>query len=108
DKWNRKYVLVLAMLALAAGSVIGGISDSLPVYLIATTLVGAFVVLTSGTFQAVMYDTLRDLKNQVHYDKHQGRAYALFLAGLGFSSLAGGYLAEWFDYRTTYFVTAAI
>jgi len=108
DKWNRKYVLVLAMLALAVGSIVGGVSTNLLVYLIATTLVGAFVVLTSGTFQAVMYDSLRDLKDQTHYDKHQGRASALFLAGLGFSSLAGGYIAELFDYRVTYFATAVI
>jgi MFS family permease len=108
DKWTRKYTLLLAMCALAAGSIIGGLSHSLPVYVLATVLVGGFVVLTSGTFQALMYDSLRTFGSQAAYDKHQGRAYALFLAGLGLSSLAGGYLAQWSGYRATYFMTAVV
>jgi MFS family permease len=108
DKWNRKYVLLLAMIALTFGSLVGGVSNGLPEYLLATVLVGGFVVLTSGTFQAVMYDSLRDQDKQSEYDKHQGRAYALFLAGLSLSSFLGGYMADMFDYRATYFATAAV
>ena len=85
----------------------GGISQTWVQYLPMNILIGGFVVLTSGTFQAMMYDSLVDTGHQKDYDRHQGRAYALFLTGLGLSSLAGGYLADWFSMSATYFITAA-
>lgn len=106
DKWRRKYVLVSACVALLVASLIAGSSHSLPVYLIATALVGAYMVLTSGTTQAMMYDSLKETESQKTYDKHQGWAYALYLAGFGFSSIAGGYIAQHSGYRASYWITA--
>lgn len=108
DKWKRKYVLCLAAIALLLSSLIGGASGSLLQYLPMTILLAVFMVLTTGTMQAMMYDSLRDSRRQSEYDKHQGRAYALFLAGLGISALAGGYMSDWFGFRSTYFVTAGV
>lgn len=108
DRWRRSSTLLLAMLALAGSSVIGGFSHSLWQYVPMTILLGGFVVLTQGTFQALMYDSLHDLDRQNEYDTHQGRAYALFLAGLGVSSIAGGYIAQLFGYEWAYFATAAV
>lgn len=107
DKWKRKYTLLLALVCLIIACVMGGLSQTWVQYLPMNILLGGFVVLTSGTFQAMMYDSLKDSGHQHEYDTHQGRAYALFLAGLGFSSLAGGYLAEWLSLRATYFISAA-
>jgi len=102
DKWRRKYTLVLAMLFLGVSSLILGISNSFSVYLIGTALYGGYVVLTSGTFQAMMYDSLAEIGEQSHYDKHQGRSYGLFLIGIGISSLAGGYIAQYIGLREAY------
>jgi len=107
DGWKRKHVLVLACLSLLLASLIAGSSHSLPIYLVATALVGGYMVLTSGTSQAMMYDSLKDSGNEKAYDKHQGRAFALYLAGFGLSSIIGGYIAHGFGYRASYFVTAA-
>lgn len=107
DKWKRKYVLLMAFLAMAVSSIIGALSNSFAEYIVMTLFLGAFVVLTSGTFQAIMYDTLRDLGREKSYDKHQGYSYALFLTGLGLSSVVGGYMASEWDYRATYAATAA-
>src|ERR1700704_365992 len=85
DRWRRKYTLVLASGALLIAGVIGGISHNLAEYVLSTVFVGCFMVLTSGTSQAMMYDSLRDSGQEKTYDKHQGRSYALFLAGFGFS-----------------------
>lgn len=108
DKWKRKYTLLLALGCFIAACLLGGISQSWVQYLPMNILLGGFVVLTSGTFQAMMYDSLRDSGHQGDYDKHQGRSYALFLGGLGLSALAGGYLAAWLGMPATYFVTAAV
>src|SRR5687767_10713451 len=87
DKWKRKYTLLLALACFIAACLMGGMSHTWPQYLPMNILLGGFVVLTSGTFQAMMYDSLRDIDRQQEYDRHQGRSYALFLTGLGLSSL---------------------
>lgn len=108
DRWKRKYTLLLALACFIAACIWGGVSHTWIQYLPMNILLGGFVVLTSGTFQAMMYDSLSDSGHQKDYDKHQGRSYALFLGGLGLSSLAGGYLADWLSMPTTYFMTGAV
>lgn len=105
DRWKRKYTLLLAIACFIVSCIMGGMSHTWLQYLPMNILLGGFVVLTSGTFQAMMYDSLSDSGHQEDYDKHQGRAYALFLAGLGLSSLAGGYIAQWVGLGNTYFIT---
>lgn len=108
DRWKRKYTLLLALLCFVASCIMGALSQNWIVYLPMNILLGGFVVLTSGTFQAMMYDSLRDTGHEKEYDKHQGRAYALFLSGLGVSSMIGGYVAQWYGLRATYFLTAMV
>jgi len=108
DHWKRKYTLQVALAALVAASLIGAVSHSLKEYLPMTIFLGSFVVLTQGTFQAMMYDSLEDTGHQSSYDKHQGLSYAAFLAGLGISSVAGGYIAQAHGFPATYFATAVV
>lgn len=108
DKWKRKYTLLLALACFIIASIMGGMSQTWIQYLPMNILLGGFVVLTSGTFQAMMYDSLKDSGHEKEYDTHQGRSYALFLGGLGLSSVLGGYLADWFSLPATYFMTAGI
>jgi MFS family permease len=108
DHWKRKYTLQVALFALVIASLIGAAGHSLAEYLPMTIFLGGFVVLTQGTFQAMMYDSLEDTGDHTAYDRHQGLSYALFLAGLGISSIAGGYIAEAYGFRTTYVATAIV
>jgi MFS family permease len=108
DHWKRKYTLQVALVALLIASVIGGVSHNLAEYLPVPIFLGGFIVLTQGTFQAMMYDSLEDTGHQASYDKHQGLTYAAFLVGLGLSSVMGGYMAYAYGFRATYFATAAI
>jgi MFS family permease len=102
DRWKRKYTLVIAILCLGISSLILGLSNTFPVYLVGTAVYAIYIVMSSGTFQAIMYDSLAEIGEQEHYDKHQGRAYGLFLVGIGISSLAGGYIAQFIGLRETY------
>ena len=102
DKWKRKYVLMLAIASLGLSCFIFGISHSFAQYLLGNILYGLYIVLTSGTFQAITYDTLAADGREKEYDKYQGRAYGLFLVGVGVSSLAGGYIAQDIGLRQTY------
>lgn len=105
DRWNRKYTLVLAVLSLGLSSFILGTSSTFMQYLIGTVFYGAYVVLSSGTFQAMTYDSLAETGHQKYYDKHQGRSYGMFLVGIGVSSLAGGYISQHIGLKETYLLS---
>ena len=105
DKWNRKYTLILGLISLTICTVICGISQTFLVYIIGTLFYGFYVVFTSGTFQAIMYDSLHELGKQKHYDKYQGISYAIFLAGIGISSIASGYIYDVLGHRWPYYLS---
>ena len=58
DRWSRTRVLVLATIALAASSLVGGLSDSPAMYAVAAVLLGVYFALNSGIADSIVYDTL--------------------------------------------------
>lgn len=108
DRWNRKYTLVLGIVALGVGSLVAGAAHNLLVYTIGTAIYGLYICMTSGTFQAITYDTLQEAGKPELYAKHQGGSYGLFMAGIALSSPLGGFLAHSFGYRSTFYASAAV
>lgn len=107
DRWSRKYCLMIAVAALGISSFMLGNSHSLGVYLLGTVMWALYLVLTTGTYQAITYDCLAEHGQERTYIKHQGRSHALFLAGIGLSSVVGGYVSHHFGYRAAFFLTIA-
>lgn len=105
DRWSRKGVLVAAVIAMALCSLILGSSHSLALYLIGYIFYGMYVVSTSGTYQAIIYDSLYEKGLAEQYSKINGRAYALFLAGAGVANVLSGFLAHSFSYRAVFFLS---
>jgi MFS family permease len=105
DKWSRKGVLFISAIALAICSVILGYSNGLLLYSLGYLFYGVYVVSTSGTYQAIIYDTLHEEGRAEQYSKLMGRAYALFLVGAGVANVLSGFLANTFTYRTVFFIT---
>lgn len=105
DKWSRKGMLVVAAVAMVVASLILGLSTTLWMYVIGHLVYGIYVVSTSGTFQALMYDSLHQDGKADQYSKIMGRAYALFLVGAGVANLASGFLAGQFGYQANYFLS---
>ncbi len=105
DKWNRKYTLMIGIVALGLSSFIMGHSHGLSTYLFATAIWGLYVVFTSGTYQAMTYDSLAELDRENEYVKQQGRSYGMFLVGVSLSSVIGGYIASRYGYRSAYLLT---
>ena len=105
DKWNRKYTLILGLISLTVSTMLCGISNGYFIYMVGTIFYGFYVVFTSGTFQAIMYDSLHELGKQKHYDKYQGISYALFLAGVGISSVSSGYIYSGLGPRWPYYLS---
>src|SRR5688572_26689516 len=96
DRWSRKGMLVISAIALGVCSFILGSSAGLLMYTIGTLFYGLYVVGTSGTYGAIMYDTLHEEGRANLYSKINGRAYGLFLIGAGIGNIAGGFLAHHF------------
>lgn len=105
DKWSRKNVLILSTLMLIASSIIGGLSQGLGHYLVAASVWGGYFILISGTYEALTYDSLHQLKQTKLFSRVLGRQNALFLVGLVFSSAASGLIAEASSLRATYFLS---
>lgn len=105
DKWSRKGMLAVSSISLALSSIVLGSSNNLGVYVIGSFLYGLYIVCTSGTYGAIMYDTLHEEGRSNQYSKINGRAYGLFLAGAGFGNIASGFIANHYTYRYSFFLS---
>ena len=105
DRWSRKGMLFVAVTAMAICSILLGISQSLVPYIIGYLFYGVYVVSTSGTYQAIMYDSLHEGGHTKDYSKIMGRAYALFLAGAGVANVLSGFISHAFSYQTVFFLS---
>lgn len=106
DRWSRKGVLVLSLLAMILCCFILGNANSFTSYLIGYSIFGGlFVVGTSGTSASIVYDTLYEQGRSNLYSKIMGRTYAFYLAGIAVANIASGFLAQLLDFRANYFLT---
>jgi predicted MFS family arabinose efflux permease len=106
DRWSRNWLLVASSVALAMSSLIGGLSNNVPTYVIAAMILGVYFALNSGTVDSIVYDTvLEETGSSGLYESWIGRIRMVEAAALVVSALAGGLLAAWASPRTTYFAT---
>jgi predicted MFS family arabinose efflux permease len=106
DRWSRKGVLVLATIFLMLTSLIGGLSHSVPMYIVAALCWAVFFGMYSGTYDSIIYDAaLEETGTSDQVEKHLGRFRLYDSIALVLGSLAGGALAAAFSPRLTYFLT---
>ncbi len=104
DKIGRKRTLVLACISLALSSLLYVMSSSLLAIIMASSLHALFWVGVSGTFQALIFESLRDLGSTKHYNKILGRVYSFLFGGMGIAILSAGFIAEAFGFGTNFFL----
>jgi MFS family permease len=109
DRWSRSGMLILATVALAASSLVGGLSTGPLTYAAAAVLLGVFFALDSGTVDSIVYDTLvEETGTSDGYERWIGRVHGIEAAALVTSAVAGGLLAAATSARVTYFVTVPL
>jgi MFS family permease len=109
DRWSRRGVLLLASAAAVVSVVIGGLSDSVPFYLVSAVFLGVFFALQSGTLESVVYDTvLEETGDSDAFERTIGRVRLVESLALVGSALAGGLIAQFAPLRATYFLTAPL
>ncbi len=109
DRWSRKGVLAIAMIALAATSLLYGLSNSVMEYALASVLFGINWAAHSGIEDAIIYDTLLETHGKNgNFERYYGRMRAFVSVALVTGSLAGGVIANSFGFRSTYYWTVPI
>jgi MFS family permease len=106
DRWSRRGVLIVASAALMLTSLVGGLSNSVPLYIVSALFLAVYFAMYSGTMEAVVYDTLlEETGDSDGFERRIGRVRFVESATLVASSLAGGVLAGLTTPRLTYFLT---
>ena len=106
DRWSRKGILIASSVAAAASALIGGLSQSVGLYIVAAMVLGVYFALSSGTVDSVVYDTvLEETGSSELYERSIGRVRVVESIALAGSALLGGVLAELTSPRLTYFLT---
>jgi len=73
DRWSRKGVLILASIAMAVSSILGGLSYSAPVYLVAAAMNGLFLAFCSGTSDSIAYESFAQERSDGNSEPFLGR-----------------------------------
>jgi MFS family permease len=106
DRWSRRGVLIVASVALAVCSLVGGLSTNVPTYIAGVLALGLYFAMYSGTVDAMVYDTLlEETGESAGFERRIGRVRFVESVALAASSLAGGAIAGLLDARVTYFLT---
>lgn len=109
DRWSRKGVLILASIALAASSLLGGLSGEPALYIISALFWGIFFALYSGTYDSIVYDTVvEETGKSSAFEKYLGRIKMVDSAALVAGSVAGGVVSQLANLPATYFLTVPL
>ena len=109
DRWSRRGVLILASIAAILSVLIGGLSQSVAVYMVSAGFLGVFFALQSGTLESVVYDAvLEETGGSDGFETTIGRVRLVESVALVASALAGGAIAAVAPLRVTYFLTAPL
>lgn len=105
DRKGRRYAIVLATSSLWLCTLVGGLSHNIWQYLISFILWGLFYTTQNGSYQALMYDTLKEEDNEKHYARYAGLSVAAFWFAIFASSVLGAWLGSHFNLRLAFYVT---
>lgn len=109
DRWSRRGVLILASVALALSSAVGGLSETVFVYLISAILWGVFDALYSGTTESIVYDLLLEEKGDAKlFEREFGILRAVGSSAFMISAILGGIIGDVVGIRETYWYSVPI
>ena len=103
DIWGRVRSLKIALLAMALGLLVLGLSQNVWHYAVGSFVFGLFWAFDEGAKEAFVYDSLYDSGEQKKYQRILGRIYAVLLVGAASANFLSGPLSELTSLRSTYF-----
>lgn len=95
DMIGRKNTVVLGATTRILSAILYAIGGSYGILLTGALLEGLSRSFYSGNNDALLHDSLTQLKKKGDFHVHYGKTHAMFQVGLAFSALLGGILAQW-------------
>lgn len=92
DKYSRKYMLILSVIGFTLQNIAYFFADSFELFLIGSCFNGIGEALWTGTFSALIYDSLLSLGKEKHYEKVQSKVTKSFFAGRFLVCILGVYI----------------
>ena len=92
DRIGKKTTLVIAWLLMGIATIIMGYSPNFTVLFLTQIFVGLGRAFRSGTQEAIVYDTLKQLHQEKRYRSYLGFLQTLGIVALAITSILGGYL----------------
>ncbi len=106
DRWSRRGVLLIGNAGMVLSVLVGGLSTNVTTYVVAALLLGVYFAMQSGTFDAIVYDTvLEETGDSERFEAIMGRVRMVESASLVLGAFGGGALAAVTAPRVTYFAT---
>lgn len=94
DKYSRRNVLIISSLCRGIGFLIWLIFPNFLGFAIGFVFWGFRNILSSGTFEAFIYDELKSNGKEQEYEKVSGRTNGYMYLGLMLSTVVGGFIAQ--------------
>ena len=105
DKFGRKRLLVINSALAAVEFIILLFANSFRIFGIAVSLSGIGKAFSSGSQNALLYDSLLVEKKENSFEKFLGRLYAVDFTGSMIAALSGSILANMFGFEFNYIVS---
>jgi MFS family permease len=105
DRWGRRRMLVVAVICFIAANLVLGSAQSFFIYLVGTALWALYTVSYNGTFEAILFDSLKQEKREKMFQKVDALSRLFFMLGIAVSSFVSGFLADQLGLRSAYFLS---
>src|ERR1700712_1344377 len=105
DRWSRKYVAMIGIMALATGILLLARAHSFVEFMIGAIFTSAYFALNSGMKEAMIYDTLLEGDSQSDYEKQLGKLRSLNTIGVVISSILGGIVASIWSFSAPFYLS---
>ena len=105
DRFGRRVALGIGALGFAGATVLFA-TLNFPSLIVGHLLMSITRTLMSGSDDALLYDSLRQLKRADEYERHAGRASAVATASLLAATILAGPLVSVLDFRTVIIISA--
>ena len=106
DRFGRRVALGMGTLGFAAATVLFA-TLNFPSLIVGHLFMAITRTLMSGSDEALLFDSLRQLNRTDEYERHAGRASAVATASLLAATILAGPLVSLLDFRTVIIISAA-
>lgn len=104
DRWGRKRMLIVAVVCFIIANIVLGASSTFLIYLLGTVFWAFFAVSYNGTYEAILFDSLKEQQREKKFQKIDAWSRLFFMVGIAISSMASGFLVDEFGLRSAYFL----